>query len=702
MIKTNVLQYIVLLISLLLSFPARTGAASSGDEISTAEDSLAMVLDTMTRDKDYFRTLTSIELTLMNSPRFLYYAELKEIEARKQNLDKYVCESYSDRSIYYLNLNNADSFYYWKNLMDPIALEAKEFNYYFYLGNLEISLLIEEGKVELAIQTAKKLYETARQYQSIDGLIAANMSIGKAMNGAKRYEEAYQSFETALDLISKNGFIKQTWRMSIYEDLISLSDKLKIYPQGLEWTYQIEKLIEEIRNERIGNSKDNTYMLDEWCNAILKKAYFNIKLKNLEKASKQLQKVNEYYPELSEKVQMQYHAYLGNYYRATGNYQKALSELNLTYDYYTNGSSDIKLETMEEKARLLSETGALAESVKQYQDLISLKDSMNNKWIDAQVGELRAIYDTDHLKLVNSQLELKSKHSQMQTIVVSLVLTLLALLGISLLYIRAFRIKKKLEYSEEQLLKEKEQLRIAKEKAEEARDLAQKAERKESFFANMSHEIRTPLNAIVGFSNLLVSDEDLTADERTLFTKMINQNCEQLLKLVNDVLDLSRMESGKMSFSFDNYNLSELIDEVYNTNQMLIPKQLNFLKSVPKLPVIAHVDKMRLRQVLFNFINNATKFTAEGYIRIGYELDKEQKKIRLFVEDTGRGIPEEHQKKIFERFYKQVDTDQGTGLGLSICTIIAEKQGGCLSLASEVGKGSCFSVILPFDETLNS
>lgn len=216
----------------------------------------------------------------------------------------------------------------------------------------------------------------------------------------------------------------------------------------------------------------------------------------------------------------------------------------------------------------------------------------------------------------------------------------------------------------------------------------------------MSHEIRTPLNAIVSFSNLLVSDEELSREELALFIGTINQNCDQLLKLVNDILDLSRMESGKMSFSINQCNLTDLMNEIYTTHQLMIPEGVAFRKTYPEVSVITYTDKARLKQVITNFINNAKKFTASGYIRIGYELNSLDRTITLFVEDTGKGIPEEHQKKIFERFYKQDDFDQGTGLGLSICTVIAEKLGGRLTLTSEIGTGSCFAIVLPYNEEL--
>lgn len=265
--------------------------------------------------------------------------------------------------------------------------------------------------------------------------------------------------------------------------------------------------------------------------------------------------------------------------------------------------------------------------------------------------------------------------------------------------------KKKLEYSEyllinekEELVKSQSELKMAKDKAEETRDMALKAERKESFFANMSHEVRTPLNAIVGFSSLLTSGEELSREEQALFIGTIHQNCDQLLKLVNDILDLSRMESGKLSFSISQYNLTDLMNEIHTTHQLMIPEHVTFLKTYPEVPVVTYTDKTRLKQVITNFINNAKKFTTSGHIRIGYEVNYLDQTITLFVEDTGKGIPEEHQKKIFERFYKQDDFDQGTGLGLSICTVIAEKLGGRLTLKSEIGIGSCFAIILPYNK----
>ena len=240
-----------------------------------------------------------------------------------------------------------------------------------------------------------------------------------------------------------------------------------------------------------------------------------------------------------------------------------------------------------------------------------------------------------------------------------------------------------------QAIKDREQ------ELEEARLLAEKAELKQSFLANMSHEIRTPLNAIVGFSNILALDDGVSPEERLEYIGSINKNSDLLLKLINDILELSRIESGYMSFEYEKCLVSELVDSIYMTHQMLIPEQLEFIKELDAVQVEVMVDKGRLTQVITNFLNNASKFTKTGYIKLGYRYLSESDRVAIYVEDTGRGIELSEQKMIFSRFYKQDEFSQGAGLGLSICQVIVEKLRGKIELWSEPGKGSRFTVVLP-------
>ena len=245
------------------------------------------------------------------------------------------------------------------------------------------------------------------------------------------------------------------------------------------------------------------------------------------------------------------------------------------------------------------------------------------------------------------------------------------------------------------LLQNIQELKDHEQELIESRELAEQAELKQSFLNNMSHEIRTPLNAIVGFSDMLANEPEFSNEERQEFVDIINTNTKLLLKLVGDVLELSRIESGNLSFIFQRESVRQLLDDVYQTHSLLIQPPLQFLKDFPPEDVQVNVDPMRLTQVLTNFLNNANKFTKGGSIRLGYCCPSGMSEVHLYVEDTGIGIPHSEQKMIFERFYKRSEFSQGVGLGLSICVLIVEKMGGRIELQSEEGRGSRFTVVLP-------
>jgi signal transduction histidine kinase len=232
------------------------------------------------------------------------------------------------------------------------------------------------------------------------------------------------------------------------------------------------------------------------------------------------------------------------------------------------------------------------------------------------------------------------------------------------------------------------QIQLQKEKEE-----AQKAEKlKSAFLANMSHEIRTPLNSIVGFSEMMPYTED--ESDRKKFYEIIKINNEMLLRLINDVLDLSRIESGNMEMINDWFNLKEMFNDIYQTYSNQMPNEkVELICDIPDTDCFINADKGRLTQVVTNFINNAKKFTDNGYIKIGYNTTFNG--IRMFVSDTGHGIPKDKQQKIFDRFEKVDSFMQGTGLGLSICKAIIEMLKGKIGVDSELGEGSTFWATIP-------
>lgn len=219
-----------------------------------------------------------------------------------------------------------------------------------------------------------------------------------------------------------------------------------------------------------------------------------------------------------------------------------------------------------------------------------------------------------------------------------------------------------------------------KEKAEEANRL------KTAFLANMSHEIRTPLNAIVGFSNLITQTEDV--EEKEEFCKIIETNNELLLRLINDILDLSKIEAGQLDFNYSEVELSTIFHDLESVYKGRVKEGIQLICDLPEKACTIYSEKNRLIQVISNFLSNACKFTFDGTIRFGYK--ETETGVYCYVSDTGKGIAKENIPHIFERFAKFDSFIQGTGLGLSICETIIQHLGGKIGLESEEGKGSTF------------
>lgn len=340
--------------------------------------------------------------------------------------------------------------------------------------------------------------------------------------------------------------------------------------------------------------------------------------------------------------------------------------------------------------------GQLKEAIQVYKNILETNAEINNKAFDRQMAQLRVLNDLNDSEkrireLEHQNVQIASRQRQLVYILVTIGILLILVFLLYRLYHRTRRLKNELLLEKDSLVESEKQLRIIKEKAVEANHL------KTVFISNISHEVRTPLNAIVGFSELLV-DNSFSEEEKITFAATIKHSSELLMNLINDVLDLSRLESGNYNFTIKGWDAVVLCREIMDSleGKVMPDVKLNFISAVETF--LLNTDRYRLLQLLGHLLSNALKFTTVGEVNLKFEIDRESNSVCFIVADTGCGIPVEMADKIFERFEKLDDFKQGTGLGLAICRNIAGRFGGSLYLDTSYAKkmkGACFVFVHP-------
>ena len=390
-----------------------------------------------------------------------------------------------------------------------------------------------------------------------------------------------------------------------------------------------------------------------------------------------------------DRVEAQYLRTKSFYYWKEKDYRHALSAVNLALKINRD------LDKLEMKKAILQSSGQLQEAVTIYEEIINKTETINTDAFDRQIEQLRVLNDLNDLEKQDRELKLKSEQEALKQkqIVVSIGL-LLVLMGLLYMlwriYMHTKRLRNELLQEKDSLTASEKQLRVVTKEAEAAN------KKKSAFIANISHEIRTPLNAIVGFSEL-ISDESISAGEKKEFFSIINNNSYLLLNLINDILDLSRLESGNMKFIIEKTSLSDCCRNALASVEHRVFPGVQLTYTPSEDPLHIQTDSIRLQQLLINLLTNACKFTKEGEINLSYQIDEDKQHVRITVTDTGCGIPEDKQKAIFERFEKVDEYAQGTGLGLSISQTIIEHLGGSIQLDPTYKHGARFIVLHPYN-----
>ena len=314
-------------------------------------------------------------------------------------------------------------------------------------------------------------------------------------------------------------------------------------------------------------------------------------------------------------------------------------------------------------------------------------DSTYNESLSKQINQLRTIHEVDKLELRNKQFELEAGRYKLTITFILIFVLLLALFVIGFHYIRVKRIKKLLEKSEEELKKDKEKLLLSEKELTLAIEKVEVSNHfKDVFIANLNHEIRTPLNSIVGFSNLLIDMH--WEDGRKEYASIIKNNSEQLLKLVNDTVNVSLLQAGEMPLVLENIDVKKICRELTQEYKSKLVSGVSLKTILPANDIFVKTDVICLRQVLGNLLSNAVKFTKTGKIVLKMELSGDNSLIRFIVEDTGPGISKDMQGKIFDSFEKHNSFTQGIGLGLTICKYISHRLNGTIMLDTSYENGT--------------
>lgn len=598
-----------------------------------------------------------------------------------------VYDAMAGLSRYYYNVENRDSLLYWVGQLDSLASKRHESPRGLFLsGSLVCQDYLWSGNYELAMDRAMRYMDLARDSKSDYGLLQAYRDLGMVYQRIKRDSDAVEIFQKGLYLL-KEEKASYSFRIMYLSNMLESTLLLGRLSESEALLKQYEFLLDSL--ERRYDREGTIFPVDRY--RCLVNCYFCelCTMKgNLQKAQTYLDKATAYLDSsFGNRVEAQYLRTKSFYYWKKKDYGNALSAVNMALNINRD------LDKLEMKKAILQSSGQLREAIAIYEEIINKTEMINTEAFDRQIEQLRILNDLNDLEKQDRELKLRSEQEVLKqrqiAVSIGLLLVLTGLLYILWrIYMHTKRLKNELLQEKDSLIASEKQLRVVAKEAEAAN------KKKSAFIASISHEIRTPLNAIVGFSELLAISE-YSEEEKIEFAGEVNHSSELLLNLVNDVLDLSRLESGKIKFSVKPNDLVSCCQKVLDSIRHRVKPGVRLTFTSSPESYTLKTDALRLQQLLTNLLSNAAKFTSEGEINLSFAVDESKGEVRFFVTDTGCGIPEDKCKKIFERFEKLDDFVQGTGLGLSVCQIISEQLKGSLSVDVSYKGGARFVFIHP-------
>ncbi len=625
-----------------------------------------------------FDSLRTKVQELANTPEEIIYLDSMLQLAQSTDSVYWECLSMSFMARNYYNRMIPDSLMYWANKADTLALKHKYYKIYFDTFSLICSWELCEKNYDSALDKTNELYLLAKDLNDANGLIASYETIGLIYLETFRYVEAIKSFKAGLELQRQQKNPRYSYQFQFLSYIIEAYLKLKDYTSSKEALSDAYELVEQSEElEKNFPVKRCLWLLS--CYNI--EMYVSQKLPQKAEAyiieAKQYNDVDDFY------VFCYYNLVSASYYQLLGNYTCALEKVDLILSQTENDY----LPALKMKAELLMMAGKEQEAAQLYHRSVNLIDSTYNESLSKQLNQLRTIHEVDKVELRNKQFELENERYKVTITLALVVVLILMLIVIFIHYSRIKHIKNQLEKSDKELKKDKELLLLSEKKLFSAMKKAEASNQfKDAFLANLSHEIRTPLNSIVGFSSLLGDMQQKS--EAKEYANIIKHNSDLLLKLVNDAVSVTLLQTGQISFQEEKVNVCSICRILVQSYAAKAKSGVVVETDLHQEAFMLKTDKMYLKQVLENLLSNAVKFTDEGHVTLSTELAEDGKSIRFIVTDTGSGIPESIQNKIFDTFQKQDSFIQGVGLGLTICKLIAQGLNASIHLDTEYKNGT--------------
>lgn len=627
----------------------------------------------------------------------LYWQKPEEVDYVKEIIDlsmqidsiTYVYDGLAQLCRYYYNHEQQDSLVFWKSQLDSICRMREETPAVYYrVGNLLCRFYQGTLNYELAISEAFNLVNDAQKARDDYGQMLANQSLGFVYQGIGRDSDAVVAYREGLTFLKKLT-VKPDYEMEFLSEMT-----LSCLHENL--LDEVEPLLNRYHDLYVDLSENyearglsyhgvwHRWLIDSYL------AELYLKRGQLTKARNYMEKADTNAGASTDEVmKFEYYRVKALYCFMNKDYKAALETIDKALVVETHPDF-LKL-----KIDILRADGQKALAMKVYDDLFALNARINNEAFNRQIKQLRTLNDLNDQEHQTYELKRQSEQLAMkhQLLIMAIVVAFILLLLLSILfryYLRTNKLKNALQYEKDSLVESEQLLRVAKDEAEEANRL------KTAFISNISHEVRTPLNAIVGFSRLLGDGiSEYSDEERKEFTNIISKNSNTLLHLVNDVLDFSRLDSGKVKLTVDSCDVIACCHEVIDGIRPVVASGVKLIFEPFADHYLLDTDILRFKQMLRNLLTNAAKFTEEGEIILSFEVDEENRQVCLQVTDTGCGIPVEMQARIFDCFEKLDDFVQGTGLGLPICMKIANLLKGRLYIDVDYTDGARFVFIHP-------